>query len=59
VSFRYPTAKDGKPTLAGMTQVCIVNLREVMERISALLEGSSMGISAYLDEKRSMRDFYA
>jgi hypothetical protein len=60
MSFRYPVLKDGKPTLAGMGRVSIRNLRDVIERISSLLEGSSISISEYLDAKRSMeRDYCA
>jgi hypothetical protein len=59
MSFRYPATKDGKPTISNLEHINIRNLYEVMGRISSLLEGASMGISAYLDDKRSLdRDFY-
>lgn len=51
ISFRYPLTKEGKPTLDGMGRVSIANLRDVMQRVSALFEGASIGISAYLDTK--------
>jgi len=58
VSFRYPITRDAIPTLAGMGKVSITNLRDVMGRISALLEGSSMAISEYLDSKRALESDY-
>ena len=54
MSFRYPATKDGKPTLPSLQHINIRNLQEVMARISSFLEGASMGISVYLDDKRSM-----
>jgi hypothetical protein len=59
MGFRYPATKDGKATLPNLQRINIRNLHEVMARLSSLLEGASMGISVYLDDKRSMeRDCY-
>jgi hypothetical protein len=56
MSFRYPVTKDGQPTLPNLRHINIRNLREVMARISSLLDGASMGISVYLDDKRSLQE---
>ncbi len=51
MAFRYPTAKDGTPSVPGLKHINLRNLSEVMERISSLLEGSSIGIYEYLGAK--------
>lgn len=49
--FRYPEHKRGRtPTLAGLQDVSLRNLREVMGRLATLLESASCGIAAYKDE---------
>ena len=58
MSFRYPITKDGTATLPNLQHINVRNLKEVMARISSLLDGASSAISAYLDHKCSMeRDF--
>jgi len=54
MSFRYPATKDGKPTLPDIKHINLRNLKDVLARTSALLEGASMGISSHLDNKREM-----
>ncbi len=56
-AFRYPTDKDGNRSLPGSRNINLRNLAEVMERIAMLLDGASMGISHYLDEKHEMEDW--
>ena len=58
MSFRYPVTKDGTPSLPDLRHVNLRNLRDVVNRLSGLLEGSSNGISAYLDDKRSGESYY-
>jgi|SRR6266853_4975756 len=58
MSFRYPETKDGNPTLPDLRHVNLRNLRDVVNRISGLLEGSSSGISAYLDDLPSPESYY-
>jgi hypothetical protein len=55
ISFRYPTTRDGNPTLMGMSLVDLRNLRDVMDRTSSLLEGSSDAIADYLHEARALK----
>jgi hypothetical protein len=52
--FRYPEhKKDSAPTLAGLQEVSLRNLKEVMGRLATLLESASCGIAAYKDEMRT------
>jgi len=53
-AFRYPTDKAGNPSLDGLKHVNLRNLSEVMERLASLLDGASMAISHYLDQKWEM-----
>ena len=53
ISFRYPATKDGNQTLPSVEHINLRHLRDVMSGIASLLDGASMGVSAYLDEKRS------
>jgi hypothetical protein len=53
MSFRYPVTKDGAETLPGVKHINLRHLMDVMARVASLLEGASMGISAYLDDKWS------
>ena len=41
MSFRYPVNKKGQPTLRGIERVELVNLKAVMERISAFLDAAT------------------
>ena len=57
-AFRYPTDKDGNPSLPGLRHINLRNLSDVISRIASLLDGASMGISVYLDHKREMEAEY-
>jgi hypothetical protein len=57
-SFRYPITKDGSPTLPSVEHINLRHLKSVLGRIASLLEGSSMAISVYLDEKNSHEEYY-
>ena len=51
-AFRYPTNKDGAPSLPDITYVNLRHFSEVANKIDELLSGISMGLSAFLDFKR-------
>jgi hypothetical protein len=53
-AFRYPIDKEDKPSLPSLRHVNLRNLSEVMARISSLLDGVSMAISYYSDQKAEM-----
>src|SRR5439155_10370488 len=50
--FRYPEDTEGKRHLADMERLDITNFFTAMGHLSAFLDGASMAISVYLDEKR-------
>jgi hypothetical protein len=54
MEFRYPEDRDGKRHLADLEHLDIANFFSAMRQLSAFLDGASMGISAYLDDKRSL-----
>ncbi len=56
MAFRYPTDTAGRPSLAGLRQINLANMSTVMDKISSLLEGSSIGIYEYLGSKREMEE---
>lgn len=60
--FRYPARKGGEPTLEGMPPISLLNIRDVMDRISNFLESSSCAFGDRLDQKRDfdrdIEDFY-
>ncbi len=49
--FRYPTDKEGKISLPGLTHINLRNLSELINQATSILEGASTGISVYLDMK--------
>ena len=53
-AFRYPEDKKGIPTLAGMQHINLRHLRDVIQGISNVLDGSSMGMGEYLNTKHEM-----
>ena len=55
--FRYPTSKDGSPSLKGLTHINLRNLGEVMDRIAALLDGASTGIYELIQVKYDMESW--
>lgn len=54
MSFRYPEDKDGNPTLPGLTNINMRNVREVTGKISVILEGAGAMIYESLSYKREM-----
>ena len=53
-AFRYPTDKNGAPSLAGLTHVNLRNLSDAMASLAELLHGVSEGISVYLQHEQGM-----
>lgn len=52
--FRYPEDTEGKRHLADMERLDVRNFFTAMGQLSAFLDGASMAISVYLDEKRNL-----
>lgn len=48
-AFRYPSRKDGTPTLSGITYVNIKQLSEEMDKISGMLEGIELTLESIID----------
>jgi hypothetical protein len=59
IGFRYPTDKQGNPTISGIKHINLRNLAEVMERISSFFEGVDTGISENLSHKCEMEAYYS
>jgi hypothetical protein len=57
--FRYPENKQGEQTLQGIRYINIENVREVVERLSIILDGARTQISVYQDHKDDMQRYYA
>jgi hypothetical protein len=53
-AFRYPTAKDGSPSLPDVRHINLRQLYLVMASVAQLLEGVSSAIDVYLGYKRDM-----
>lgn len=53
-AFRYPEDKEGKPSLPGMTHINIRNVCDVINKISAILNGADAQISEYLSAKSDL-----
>jgi hypothetical protein len=50
--FRYPVSTNGQPTLPAQLRVInLAQVREVVERMSGLIDGASMQVAVYLDYK--------
>ena len=54
MAFRYPTDKNGNPSLPGLRNINLRNLAEVIARIGSLLDAASSGISEYLYNKQEI-----
>ncbi len=54
VTFRYDEDKKGKSTTKEIDYINVRNLKNVIDRIAGLLDGSALGISAFFDEKKSI-----
>jgi len=48
-AFRYPSRKDGTPTLSGITYVNIKQLSEEIDKISGMLEGIELTLESIID----------
>ncbi len=60
MAFRYPEDKEGNPSLAGIGNINLRNVREVVAKISVILDGAGAQIDAYLDFKAEMyREFHS
>ena len=57
-AFRYPEDTKGETTLTGMVHINLKQLRDVVEGISNVLEGSSTGMGEYLNAKQEMEAEY-
>jgi hypothetical protein len=54
MSFRYSADKKGNKALKGISHINLRNLAEVIDRMSALLDGASMGLTEHLDLKKAV-----
>ena len=57
-AFRYPTDKNGNPSLSGLEHINLINFSEVMERIATFFDGVITGVYVLLDQKREIRSEY-
>ena len=58
MAFRYPTDKNGNPSLPGLRIVNLRNLADVITRIGSLLDSASDGISECLYKKQEAQAEY-
>jgi hypothetical protein len=56
--FRYPIDTKGQPTLVKLKHINLKHLRDVIQGISNILDGSSIGMGEYLDAKNEMMAEY-
>lgn len=57
-AFRYPEDTEGSTTLAGMQHINLRQLKDVIQGISNVLDGSSLGMGEYLNAKHEMMAEY-
>ena len=57
-AFRYPEDTKGTPTLAGVQHINLRWLKNVVQAISNVLDGSSLGMGEYLNTKHEMMADY-
>lgn len=57
-AFRYPEDTRGTATLAGMVHINLKQLRDVIQGISHVLDGSSIGMGEHLNAKHEMMAQY-
>ena len=58
MAFRYPTDKNGNPSLPDLKSINLRNLAEVIARIGSLLDAASSGITEFIHNKREMEAEY-
>lgn len=52
--FRYPEGKDARQHLDNLERLDIVSFADAMRRLSAFLDGASMALSVYLDNRSTI-----
>ncbi len=52
--FRYPETPDGKRNLEKLERLDVVNYFDAMQRLSAFLDGSSMALSVFIENKQHL-----
>jgi hypothetical protein len=50
--FRYPESKDGQRYLEDLERLDVVNFIDALRKLSAFLEGASMALSVFIEDKR-------
>ena len=51
MAFRYPEDKEGNPSLPGLSNINLLNVREVIGKIALILDGADAQIDEYLSFK--------
>lgn len=54
IAFRYPEDRDGNPSLPGISEINLRNVKEVIGKISIILDGAGAQIDEYLSIKADM-----
>ncbi len=57
-AFRYPEDKEGSPTLIRVLNINLKHLKDVIQGISNVLDGSSTGMGEHLAAKHEMMSDY-
>jgi len=57
ITFRYPSAKDGKENLSNVTHISLRNLSQVMGRLASLLDCAFDGMSEMLCIRGQAEDY--
>ena len=57
-AFRYPVDTKGRPSLAGIQHVNLDQVRNVVQAMSNVLDGASIGLAEYLQAKAEMISEY-
>lgn len=58
MAFRYPEDKDGNRSLPGITHINLRIVKEVVGKISVIIEGAGAMVGEYLSFKREMEREY-
>lgn len=57
-SYRYPIDRKGDPHLKGVHNIDLGQMRAVVERLAAFLDGASTGVQVDLEAKHEMAQWY-
>jgi len=57
-TFRYPFTLEGETLLSGLKHINLRHLADQLKKVSDLLDGVSMGVSAALDTKYEVARYY-